>query len=134
MSTESIQASTSLPAGNEAANAVTPVVGSADLLGLGASMFVVVAIIVLLGWLYSRSRFVSGGAGHLINVVASRALGPKERLMIIEVEDQQLLIGMTASAVQTLHVFEKPVRDADPDPQVTGFGARLRAAFREMRA
>ena len=76
---------------------------------MGLSMLVVVAAIVLLGWLYSRSRLVGGGAGDIINIVASRALGPKERLLIVEVADQQLLVGMTSTAVQTLHVFDEPV-------------------------
>ncbi len=133
MSTESTQVTASLPAHDEVISAVSPVVGGADLLGLGASMFIVIAVIVLLGWLYSRSRFVSGGAGHLINVVASRALGPKERLMIVEVADRQLLIGMTASAVQTLHVFDEPVRPVAVEQAEGGFAARMRAAFKELK-
>ena len=113
------------------ASIVGPTVGSGDLLSLGTSLFVVIAVIVLLGWLYSRSRLVSAGAADVINVVASRALGPKERLLIVEVAEQQLLIGMTSSAVQTLHVFDQPV--APPETRSSGFAANLRAAFAEMR-
>ena len=40
---------------------------------------------------------MAGGANDVINVVATRALGPKERLMVVEVADQQLLVGMTAA-------------------------------------
>jgi len=86
----------------------------------------------VLGWLYSRSRFVSGGANDVINVVATRALGPKERLMVVEVAEQQLLVGLTAAGVQTLHVLDKPVHvDTRETPQ-GGFAGRLRAAFQEI--
>lgn len=112
--------------------AATPGIGGGDVLGVGVSMFIVLAVIIVLGWLYSRSRFVSGGASGVINVVATRALGPKERLIIVEVADQQLLVGMTATAVQTLHVFEKPVCIDEQSGKPAGFAGRLRTALQEI--
>lgn len=109
-----------------------PGLGGGDVLGMGISMLIVIAVIVVLGWLYSRSRLNGGGSSDVINVVASRALGPKERLLVVEVAEQQLLLGMTASGVRTLHVFEKPVCVADKAAQSSGFATRLRAAFQEV--
>lgn len=91
-----------------ATQAVAPVLQGSDLLGMVVSTIVVVAAIVLLGWVYSRSKFMKSGRSDIIDIVAMRALGPKERLLIVDVADQQILIGITASAVQTLHVFETP--------------------------
>jgi len=109
-----------------------PGIGGGDVLGVGISMFIVVAVIIVLGWLYSRSRIVGGGATGVINVIASRALGPKERLLVVEVADQQLLVGMTASAVQTLHVFEKPVCVVEKTGKAAGFAGRLQKALQEI--
>jgi flagellar protein FliO/FliZ len=110
----------------------TPGIGSGDVLGVGVSMFIVLGVIVVLGWVYSRSRFLTGGASDVINVVATRALGPKERLLVVEVADQQLLVGMTSTGVQTLHVFDKPVCVAETKKEAGGFATRLRTAFQEM--
>lgn len=112
--------------------ATGPGIGGGDVLGVGVGMFVVVAVILVLGWLYSRSRFIGGGASGAINVVATKALGPKERLMVVEVADQQLLVGMTATGVQTLHVFEKPVCIAKEAGKSIGFAGRLRIALQEV--
>lgn len=112
--------------------AATPIVGGSELQSMGLSMLLVVGVILLLGWLYSRSRFVGGGAGDIINVVASRALGPKERLLLVEVADQQLLVGMTSTAVQTLHVFEKPISISSTSEDAPRFKDRLRNAIREI--
>ena len=109
----------------------TPGLGGGDVLNMVISMLFLVAVIVVLGWLYSRSRFVGSGNNDAINVVATRALGPKERLLIVEVADQQLLVGMTATAVQTLHVFDKPVA-IKKSPPPAGFAGRLRAAVQEI--
>ncbi|MGB5256523.1 MAG: flagellar biosynthetic protein FliO, partial [Woeseiaceae bacterium] len=109
----------------------TPGLGGGDVLNMVISMLFLVAVIVVLGWLYSRSRFVGSGNNDAINVVATRALGPKERLLIVEVADQQLLVGMTATAVQTLHVFDKPVA-ITKSPAPAGFAGRLRTALQEI--
>jgi flagellar protein FliO/FliZ len=116
-----------------AETAVAPIVGGGELLGMGISMLIVVAVILLLGWFYSRSRIAGSGRSELINVVATRALGPKERLMVVEVGDQQLLIGMTSTAVQTLHVFDTPLSVDAATAGKIGFGERLRSAVKEMR-
>ena len=111
-----------------------PAIDGPDLLSLGMSMIVVVAAVLLIGWLYSRFRFPGGVSGSLINVVSSRALGPKERLVLVEVADQHLLVGITATSVQTLHTFDKPVTaasvPAEDATQPTGFADRLRLAIR----
>lgn len=110
----------------------TPGVGGGEILSLGVSMIIIVGVILVLGWFYSRSRFVSSGGSDVINVVATRALGPKERLMVVEVAEQQLLVGMTASGVQTLHVFDKRVVVTSSDSTSVGFAGRLRTAFQEI--
>lgn len=111
--------------------AVTPGIGGGDVLGIGVSMFIVIGVIIVLGWAYSRSRFLTGGSNDVINIVATRALGPKERLLVVEVADQQLLVGMTSIGVQTLHVFDKPICIAETKKEAAGFASRLRTAFQE---
>ena len=108
-----------------------PGIGGGDILSLGLSLMVVVGIIVALGWFYSRSRFVSGGGADLITIVATRPLGPKERLMVVEVADQQLLIGMTSAGTNTLHVLDKPIEVTAGTPATGSFASRLKSALLE---
>ena len=110
------------------------IVGGADVVSMILSTLVVVAAIVALGWAYSRSKFAVSGTRDVINIVSSRALGTKERLLLIEVADQQLLVGMTASQVQTLHVFDKPVVDSSAASLApSSFAERLRSTMREAK-
>lgn len=106
-----------------------PGIEAADILSLGASMLVVVGLVVALGWLYSRCRFAGGGAGDVIKVVASRAMGAKERIVLIDIAEQQLLLGVTAMQIQTLHTFDKPAVTAKAVVASEGFASRLRAAL-----
>lgn len=103
-------------------------VGPGELLTLGTGLILVVFAILLTGWLYSRTQKLRGAGGNLIRVVASQPLGTRERVVLIEVAGKQLLVGMTASSVQMLHVFDEPVAELPPAP--AGFADRLRQAVR----
>lgn len=123
-----------LSAGPAAAAEPGKIIGGADVVSMILSTLVVVAAIVALGWAWSKSKFAVTGSRDVINIVSSRALGTKERLLLIEVADQQLLVGMTATQVQTLHVFEKPVVDTTAvTPAPASFADRLRSTMREAR-
>jgi flagellar protein FliO/FliZ len=106
-----------------------PPVGPGDILSVGASLVLVVAAIVLCGWLYSRSQGLRTRGGGIINIIATQPLGPKERILLIEVGDKQLVVGMTSAQVSTLHVFDQPVLRHDPDPRAN-FGERLKTILK----
>ena len=108
----------------------SPVIEGPEILSLGISILVVVGVVILLGWLYSRLRFNGSQGGNAINIVATRGLGPKERLLLVEVGDKQLLVGMTAASVRTLHTFDRPVTAEEPIHEELGFADRLRGALK----
>jgi flagellar protein FliO/FliZ len=106
-----------------------PVIETPEILSVGLSMLIIVGTVVAFGWLYSRMRISPGGPGNPIEIVASRGLGAKERLLLVKVGDQQLLVGVTAAGVTTLHTFSQPVNTTAAGPAAEGFAMRLRAAI-----
>lgn len=100
-----------------------------DLLGLGSSLVAVLLAILLLGWLYKRSAAYGGGRKGVINILAAQSLGPKERILVVDVAGQQLVLGMTATSVQTLHVLSEPVKEAPEARLPTSFAERLRSTL-----
>ncbi len=116
-------------AGN--ATAMPVAFGSAGLLNVSGGLLLVIFTIILAGILYARTQGLRHGSGGIITVVATQTIGPKEKIVVIEVADKQLLLGMTTSNVQTLHVFDKRV--VTPPEPVTGFADRLRSAMRGNR-
>ena len=85
--------------------------GATQLLSVAMSLLLIIGLIFALAWLLRRF-----GQGAFLNqqamkVVASMPLGTRERLLIVEVGGQQLLLGVTAQRISTLHVFDEPVVD-----------------------
>ncbi len=114
------------------AKIATPELGQ-DILSVTTGLVMVVAAILIVGFLYSRVSRLGGVGNNVIDIVASRSIGPKERLLLIEIANKQLLVGITSSNVQTLHLFEQPVVTRSEASQSSGFGQRFREILREAK-
>jgi len=81
-------------------------------------LFVVLAMIVAAGWLLRRLQHRAGmGPGRrsqVISVVAQQMLGAREKVVVVEVEDTWLVLGVTQHNVQTLHTLPRPITPATP--------------------
>ena len=85
---------------------------------LGGAVFalvLVVGLILLLSWLAKRMPGLGGGgvANPALRIVGSLALGPRDRLVVVEVGQTQLLLGVGAGGTRTLHTLEQPLPGAE---------------------
>jgi flagellar protein FliO/FliZ len=69
------------------------------------ALLLVVGFIMLLAWGLKRARRFGIGGSDRIQVLSDRALGPKERCVLVRVGDTDVLIGVAQGSVRTLHVF-----------------------------
>lgn len=81
------------------------------LLQVFVSLAVVIGLMVGLLWILRRVNGVSRatGSGAALSVVASVGLGQRERAVLIEAGDKQILVGVAPGHIATLHVFDEPV-------------------------
>jgi len=86
------------------------------------ALLLVVGLIALLAWGLRRVRgFGIGGARDRIQVLSDRALGPKERCLLVRVGETDILLGVAAGSVTTLHVFPAGANtEAPPAPPSAG--------------
>ena len=86
-----------------------PPVSTSALLETLLGLFIVLACIAFLAWLLRRTgRFQSTANGEM-KIITSLALGPRERAVLLQIGEQQILIGVTSQNVQTLHILDTPV-------------------------
>lgn len=82
-------------------------------------------LILILGLIYGLSwfvkRFSQGGfmQNPTMKIVSAMPLGTRERVMLVDVGGKQLLLGVTATQINTLHVFDEPVVASDKSQPVT---------------
>jgi flagellar protein FliO/FliZ len=56
-------------------------------------------------------------------------LGTRERAVLLQVGDQQLVVGVAPGRVQTLHVLDKPLSMEDKQVTTNSFSSRLQSAI-----
>lgn len=93
------------------------------LLQLGLGLVLVVGLILLLAWLVRRVNGVSA-AGRGVKVLAAIPLGQRERAVLIQVGEQQMLLGVAPGRVNLLVRFDEPVVDS-AEVRGAAFAGRL---------
>lgn len=77
-----------------------------ELLRLSLSLIVVVALIFLAAWIARRSGLLRS-KGQSIQILASQSLGSRNSVVVIEIEQQRLVLGVTPQQINLLHVLPK---------------------------
>lgn len=77
------------------------------LFGLG----LVLAAIAGTAWLLKRISPGQVAASGSLRVVGGVAVGPKERVILVDVGDTRLVLGVTPAQISTLHQMPRPVEE-----------------------
>ncbi|EGR0772974.1 flagellar biosynthetic protein FliO [Vibrio cholerae] len=75
---------------------------------LGSLLFVI-ALILLLAWLLKRMRVPAFGQQKGLSIIKQLPVGTRERVMIIQVGEEQYLIGVTTQSIQLLAKLDNPL-------------------------
>lgn len=96
--------------------------GAAGLLQAGLGLALVLAMIFGCAWLARRFGLQAGGSSRLLKVVASAMVGQRERVVVVEVGGQWLVLGVAAGQVRALHNMPaQTIPEADAAPTLPGF-------------
>lgn len=82
-------------------------VSSGSLLQITFSLLLVLGAIIAVAWLFKRMNLTQQGTGNLLKVIGSVAIGQRERVVLIEVNDTWLLVGVGPGQIRTLHTLDK---------------------------
>ncbi len=71
------------------------------------SLILVLAAVVVVAWVMKRINLPRHGAASLLKVISGVAVGPRERVVLMEVNDTWLIVGVAPGQVRTLHTMPK---------------------------
>jgi flagellar protein FliO/FliZ len=91
------------------------------LLALGLVLGAIFALMYLL----RRLNQLPGRGAAAMRVIGGLALGAREKLVLVQVGDKQLLLGMAPGQLRTLHVFDQPIVLDDDNKSAGGFASVL---------
>ncbi len=80
---------------------------SGSILQVIFSLLLVLAAVVLVAWILKRINLPQHAAGNLLKVQATVAVGQRERIVLVEINDTWLVVGVAPGQVRTLHSMPK---------------------------
>ncbi len=104
-------------------------VGATQMLQVGLSLLLILVLIGAMAWLLRRFGSgvqALGGAGPM-RVLASLSIGARERLLLVQIGEEQLLLGVSPAGIRTLHTLAEPLELAPGEGG--SFAERLAAAL-----
>lgn len=98
-------------------------VSSGSVLQVIFSLLLVLGAVVLVAWLLKRINLPQHGAGSLLKVISGVAVGQRERIVLVEVNDTWLVVGVAPGQVRALHTMPKadlPIPLVETPPGMDG--------------
>lgn len=83
---------------------------------VGLYLGLIVGLILLMGFVAKKiTPMTTGAAANGMKVVSSLPLGMKEKLVLVQVGDQQVLLGVTQHNISRIENFSHPVIAPDAE-------------------
>lgn len=110
---------------------LTQSVGIGDYFQVVLGLVVVVVAIVAMAWMIKRIGIIQTRASGALKLVGGISLSQRERLVVVQVGEQQLLLGVAPGNIAMLHVLAEPIDTANPQTSSPGgFQEKLQAILK----
>ncbi len=84
-------------------------VGAGDFVQMFFGLILVLGLIIGMAWLVRRMGSFQQSSHGALQILGGLTLGQRERIVLVQVGDKQLLIGLAPGQIRTLHVLEQLV-------------------------
>ena len=116
-----------------------PAVSSGSIVQIIFSLLLVLAAIVLVAWMLKRMNLAQQGSAGNLKVIGGVAVGQRERVVLVEIEDTWLVVGVGPGQIRTLHTLPKPEVDdsittSQPAPADRRFASLLSSVISQRPA
>jgi len=104
------------------------------LLKLTGGLLLVVLLIFALAWLLRKFNLNQQSSNSLIKIIAGLSLGTRDRIVLLQVGEEQILLGLTPGRIEKLHTLEEPLDAPGEQTAKSSFAASLNRLMGEREA
>ncbi len=97
----------------------SPAVSTGGIVQIILSLLLVLATIVAVAWMLKRMNIAQQRTGNQLKMLGGISIGQRERIVLVEIHDTWLVIGVGPGQIRTLHSCSKPEGESggEDDPQ-----------------
>ncbi len=117
----------------KAAARLSEPLGAGDVLQVFFALLFVLLLIGVAAWLFRRMSFGNFAGQGALRLLASVSVGQRERVVLVQAGETQILLGVAQGNVRTLHVFDTPVMQPvnNSSTGAENFAERLAAVLKK---
>lgn len=93
------------------------IVSAEGMLKMIAGLLLVLTIIGAIAWILKRYAYHATNTAGAIKIIASAGVGQRERIVLVEVENTRLVLGVAPGRVNTLHCFDNASNESPSNTQ-----------------
>ncbi|GAB1265961.1 hypothetical protein NBRC116492_27710 [Aurantivibrio infirmus] len=97
------------------------------LLGLALVLLSIFAI----AWLVKKFGHGITSSNQNMKIVSQLPVGTREKVIVVEVGEKQIMLGVTAQQINTLQVFDEPAIDTRTKREVSEFSQKILEIMRK---
>ncbi len=112
-----------------AADATPGVVSAGSLLQVAGALLLVLGVLLGAAWLLKRLNGLPRTSPGGLRVVGGTALGARERVVIVELKDTWLVLGVAPGRITPLHTCTRPVDATASEPAASPASGATFAAW-----
>ena len=110
-------------------------IGVSNYIQMFFGLFIIIILIVGMAWLMRRMGSMGGLSVSNLKVLGGISVGQRERVVLIQAGDTQLLVGVAPGSIRTLHVMDEPITVQTGSVESgskasAGFAEKLHAAIK----
>jgi flagellar protein FliO/FliZ len=106
---------------------------------VGSVVQMIIGLVIVLGillggaWLLRRFVSLPVTTNSPLKIVTGLSLSPRDRLVVVQVGEKQVLLGLSPGRIATLHVLEQPLDiNTNPDSPISNLGQRFGALLQSQ--
>lgn len=88
--------------------AVDPV-SSTYLVKITMGLAFIIVLIFVLAWVMKKMQLAPQSGSPMIKILSAISVGSRDRIALLEVGEEQILVGLTPGRIQKLHTLSTPV-------------------------
>jgi flagellar protein FliO/FliZ len=96
------------------------------------SLIVVLAIVAAIAWVIKKFNLPQAGSRNLLKVVSGIAVGQRERIVLVEVQDTWLVVGVAPGYVRTLHTMPRSDMDDETVESIQSGEGKFQAWLKQV--
>ena len=76
---------------------------------LTGGLLLVVVVILVFAWLVKKFNLNQQSQNGLIKIIAGLSIGTRDRIVLLQIGEEQILVGLTPGRIEKLHTLSQPL-------------------------